>query len=66
MPKKQRKYITEIQERSGVTFTRVELSAGNHLKLYLPSGRFVITGGTPSDRRALLNCVALVRRLATI
>ena len=65
MTKHQRKYIQDLQAKSGVTFSSVELSKGNHLKLYLEStGTFVITGGTPSDKRAFQNCVSLIRRIS--
>ena len=64
MTKHQRKYVADLQAKSGVTFSSVELSKGNHLKLYLEStGTFVITGGTPSDKRAFQNCVSLIKRI---
>ena len=65
MTKQQRKYVADLQAKAGVTFSSVELSKGNHLKLYLEStGTFVITGGTPSDKRAFQNCVSLIRRIS--
>jgi hypothetical protein len=63
MTKHQRKYVADLQAKSGTVFTRAELSKGNHLKLYLETGTFVITGGTPSDKRAFQNCVSLIRRI---
>ena len=63
MTKHQRKYVADLQAKSGVTFSSVELSKGNHLKLYLETGTFVITGGTPSDKRAFQNCVSLIKRI---
>jgi len=35
-----------------------------HWKLTSPTGGFIFTGGSPSDRRALRNMRALMRRLA--
>lgn len=63
MTKAQRKMIAELEHKAGTIFTRAELSGGNHLRLYLTTGRYVITGGTPGDRRAFQNCVSLIRRM---
>ncbi len=43
---------------------RVELRRGGHYKLYPPGGRGIpiTTGSTPSDRRALRNRIARMRR----
>jgi hypothetical protein len=38
--------------------------AHGHWKLTSPIGGFIFTGGSPSDRRALRNMRALMRRLA--
>lgn len=63
MTKQQRKYVQDLEARTGTTFAAVELSKGNHLKLYLETGTFVITGGTPSDKRAFQNCASLIKRI---
>ena len=58
----QRKMLDELQRRAGCRFESVELTKGNHLRITLANGRHVITGGTPSDNRAFLNCVSQIRR----
>lgn len=63
MTKQQRKFIAELEGKTGTRFSRIELTGSNHLRLYLNTGRFVITGGTPSDRRAFANCAAQIRRM---
>ena len=40
----------------------VELTRNGHLKIMLPTGRFVIAPSTPSDHRAYRNALAKVRR----
>jgi len=42
---------------------RIEQSRGGHWKCYPPRGRYlVVVSGTPSDRRAVRNAVATLRR----
>lgn len=43
-------------------FSEIEITNGNHLRLQLPNGRSVFASATPSDRRAMLNTRAEVRR----
>ena len=40
----------------------VELRNGGHYKFTAPTGRLFFTSGTPSDKRALANIVAVVKR----
>jgi hypothetical protein len=62
MTRKQRKMLDELQARAGCRFESVELTGSGHLRIRLHTGRFVVTGGTPSDSRAFLNCVAQIKR----
>jgi hypothetical protein len=40
----------------------VELRANNHYKFTAPTGKFFFTSSTPSDRRALDNILADMKR----
>lgn len=62
MTRKQSKMLEDLQTRVGCRFAAVELTKGNHLRITLPNGRCVVTGGTPSDHRAFLNCAAQIKR----
>jgi hypothetical protein len=62
MTRNHRKLIEELQARVGCRFESVELTKGNHLRIVLANGRCVVTGGTPSDHRAFLNCAAQIKR----
>jgi hypothetical protein len=56
----------KVWETTGVTVKGVETTGGGHLRvrITLPGGeeRVLICGSTPSDRRALHNSRAVVRR----
>ena len=41
----------------------VQPTRGGHLKLQHPSGAFVFCAGTPGDRRAEANAIAMIRRV---
>lgn len=43
---------------------RVERTAGGHVRIVMGNGRCVVTSGSPSDWRALLNTRAQLRRTA--
>jgi hypothetical protein len=62
MTRKHRLMLEALQARAGCKFSSVELTGGGHLRITLPNGRRVITGSTPSDNRAFLNCVAQIKR----
>ncbi len=56
-----RRHINRIAEQHGCT---VEPTRGGHLRIRHMNGKSTTVSATPSDKRALLNVRADVRRLA--
>jgi hypothetical protein len=55
-----RKWERKLRRIPGVK--NVELTNGDHLRLLLTNGRFVITGGTTGDQRVIHHVISQVRR----
>lgn len=56
---KEAKKLLALAVRQGFI---IEVRRNNHLKVTSPSGRFFFASSTPSDRRAVLNLRADLRR----
>ena len=59
MKSKELKRIIALAIRQGYT---VELRNNGHYKFTAPSGRFIFTSSTPSDRRALSNILSDLKK----
>lgn len=57
-----KKMLKEMLSQAEALGARVEMTKNSHWKVFCPDGSIVVTGGTPSDRRALLNFRAQLRR----
>lgn len=55
-----RRHVNRIAAQHGCT---VEPTRNGHLRIRHMNGRFTTVSGTPSDKRALLNVRADIRRL---
>lgn len=60
MKSKELKRIIALAIRQGYS---VELRNNGHYKFTAPTGRFIFTSSTPSDRRAIKNILADLRKL---
>ena len=60
MRSKELKRIIALAIRQGYS---VELRNNGHYKFTAPTGRFIFTSGTPSDRRAIKNILADLKKL---
>ncbi len=58
--------LKKMMKRNGIEISSIEKGKRSaHLKIYLPNGRYVVTGCTPSDHRALKNTISQARREMT-
>jgi hypothetical protein len=60
-----RSWLAELTALAAAHGGTVERTRGGHVVVRLPNGATVYTSATPSDRRALLNTRADLRRAAT-
>ena len=60
MRSKELKRVIALAIRQGYS---VELRNNGHYKFTAPTGKFIFTSGTPSDRRAIKNILADLKKL---
>ena len=56
--------LKKMMKRNGIEISSIEKGKRSpHYRIYLPNGRYVVTGCTPSDSRSLKNTLSQARRV---